>query len=108
LGAESLLLQKRNDLVPRPALSLLRSGEDCLYVEGVLRGLFLTNTPDILDNVVLRHGLFSQEFFRRADDRTLKTMLPAGIGHCPGCEVVRAPPATDKSSPRQPRPRAEF
>lgn len=59
LGARFLFLHERNDLPPRPALSLPRGGEDRLHVKGTLGGLFLPNPPDFIHNVILRHGVLS-------------------------------------------------
>jgi hypothetical protein len=55
-GAQCFLLNDRNNLSSRPALSLFCSGENCSHVEVVLGGLFLAKTPHFLHNVIIGHG----------------------------------------------------
>src|SRR3989442_644825 len=68
-GAQLLFWHKRYDLMPGPALSLLRGHKNCLDIETVLGGKVLADAPDFIDYGVPRHELFSHEFFRCADDR---------------------------------------
>ena len=62
---------------PGPALAPLRGRENRPDVKTVLGGLALAGAPDFIHDGVRCHGLFSQQFLRRADDWTLESVLPA-------------------------------
>ena len=73
----------------RPALPHLRCGKNGLNVEAVPGCKILADAPDFVDDRIADHKLFSHQFFRCADDRTLISMLPADQGKCPGVGRVR-------------------
>ena len=59
-GAQLPLGYKRYDLVSGAALSLFRGGKNCLDLETVPGGFVLANAPDLIDDRIPRHELFSQ------------------------------------------------
>ena len=58
-AARHLLRNKRNNLSPRPALSLFCGGENCFHLKAVLGGLSLAKAPHFIHNVIIGHGKLS-------------------------------------------------
>ena len=59
------------------ALPLLRCLNNCLNVKTIFGGQPLTDPPNLVDNRVFNHTLFSHELFRRADNWAVEQMLSA-------------------------------